>query len=216
MSDTHLSDTRCSEFDLPESIRQGLDDLGFTHCTPIQAAVLPLALAGHDVAGQAQTGTGKTAAFLIGTFSRLLGRTEPEQRRDNQPRALIIAPTRELALQIHRDAEALGRHTGLRLGLVYGGVDYDKQRRQLGERIDVLVGTPGRLIDYNRQGALDLRGIEVAVLDEADRMFDLGFIKDIRFLFRRMPRPERRQSMLFSATLSYRVMELAYEHMNNP
>ncbi len=216
MSDTHLSDTRCSEFALPEPIQQGLDDLGFTHCTPIQAAVLPLALAGHDVAGQAQTGTGKTAAFLISAFARLLTRPEPEQRRDNQPRALVIAPTRELALQIHRDAEALGRHAGLRLGLVYGGVDYDKQRRQLAQRIDLLIGTPGRLIDYNKQGALDLRGIEVAVLDEADRMFDLGFIRDIRFLFRRMPKPERRQSMLFSATLSYRVLELAYEHMNNP
>jgi ATP-dependent RNA helicase RhlB len=216
MSDSHLTDIRFQDMDLPQSLINGLHDAGFTHCTPIQADILPLALKGQDVAGQAQTGTGKTAAFLISTFAHLLRIPRDDARKDNQPRAIIIAPTRELAMQIHKDAEQLSAHTGLQLGLVYGGVDYEKQRKRMGEKIDVLIGTPGRLIDYNKQGAIDLRSIQVAVLDEADRMFDLGFIKDIRFLFRRMPEPTQRQSMLFSATLSHRVMELAYEHMNNP
>lgn len=216
MSNDHLSEKRFSDLDLPASLIQGLDDAGFTHCTPIQADLLPLALEGKDVAGQAQTGTGKTAAFLVACMTRLLNEPYGEDRKANQPRAIIIAPTRELAIQIHKDAELLGKHTGLKLGLVYGGVDYEKQRKRMGEELDILIGTPGRLIDYNKQGAVDLRQIQVSILDEADRMFDLGFIKDIRFLFRRMPKPEQRQSMLFSATLSHRVMELAYEHMNNP
>ena len=135
---------------------------------------------------------------------------------DSNPRALVIAPTRELALQIHRDAVLLGGHTGLRVGLAYGGVDYEKQRKILQDGLDILVGTPGRLIDYLKQKVYNHRHIEVVVLDEADRMFDLGFISDIRFLLRRTPSPAKRQSMLFSATLSHRVMELAYEHMNNP
>jgi ATP-dependent RNA helicase RhlB len=216
MSNTHLSDTRFQDLDLPDALLNSLHEAGFTHATPIQAGLLPIALQGHDVAGQAQTGTGKTAAFLVATFTKLLRTPRSEDRKPNQPRAIIIAPTRELAIQINKDAELLGKHTGLKLGLVYGGVDYEKQRKRMGEGIDILIGTPGRLIDYNKQGAIDLRGIEIVVLDEADRMFDLGFIKDIRFMFRRMPKPNERQSMLFSATLSFRVMELAYEHMNNP
>jgi ATP-dependent RNA helicase RhlB len=216
MTDKHLSQTRFSDFDLPAPVRQGIEDAGFTHCTPIQALALPIALRGEDVAGQAQTGTGKTAAFLVALFTRLLRHPPKPERRANQVRALILAPTRELAIQIHRDAEALGRHTGLRLGLAYGGTDYDKQRRQLAEGVDVLIGTPGRIIDYFKQKVFDLRATQVMVLDEADRMFDLGFIKDVRFLLRRMTPPEQRLSMLFSATLSWRVMELAYEHMNNP
>jgi ATP-dependent RNA helicase RhlB len=132
------------------------------------------------------------------------------------PRALVLAPTRELAIQIHRDAEILGQYTGLNLGLAFGGVDYDKQRRQLAAGVDVLIGTPGRIIDFFRQHVFDLRHVQVMVLDEADRMFDLGFIKDIRFLLRRLPAPEHRLNLLFSATLSHRVLELAYEHMNDP
>jgi len=132
------------------------------------------------------------------------------------PRSLIVAPTRELAIQIHRDALLLGANTGLKSGLAYGGVDYEKQRASLQNGVDILIGTPGRLIDYFKQKVYNLKHIEVVVLDEADRMFDLGFIDDIRFLLRRMPPPAERQSMLFSATLSHRVMELAYEHMNNP
>ena len=177
---------------------------------------MPWLLAGRDVAGQAQTGTGKTAAFLVALYTRLLNVPAAPTRKLSQPRALILAPTRELAIQIHQDALLLGSHTRLQLGLIYGGTDYEKQRETLTAGIDVLIGTPGRIIDYFKQHLFDLRAIEVMVLDEADRMFDLGFIKNIRFLLRRMPAPEHRLSMLFSATLSYRVMELAYEHMNNP
>jgi len=176
---------------------------------------LPTALKGNDVAGQAQTGTGKTAAFLLVIFERLLDRPKSGEVGNN-PRALILAPTRELALQIHKDAELLGGETGLKFGLAYGGVDYDKQRKQLQDGVDVLIGTPGRLIDYFKQKVYNLRHIEVVVLDEADRMFDLGFIDDIRFLLRRTPSPEKRQGLMFSATLGFRVMELAYEHMNSP
>jgi len=219
MTDTHLSQTRLDSLALDPRILAGLAETGFIHCTPIQAETLPIALEGHDIAGQAQTGTGKTAAFLLATMQRLLGHpAEPRDAADTicRPRALILAPTRELAVQIHKDALALGAHTGLRLGLAYGGTGYQKQRDELAAGVDILIGTPGRLIDYFKQRVFDLRGIEVVVLDEADRMFDLGFIKDIRFLLRRMPPPESRQGLLFSATLSYRVTELAYEHMNQP
>ena len=194
---------------------QGIRDAGFTYCTPIQAQTLPIALSGRDVAGQAQTGTGKTAAFLVAMYQALLSRPAPA-RNPRSILALIVAPTRELAVQIHHDAEILGRHTGFKQAVVYGGIDYDKQRRQLEGGIDVLIGTPGRLIDYFKQHAFDMRHAQVLVLDEADRMFDLGFIADIRYLLRRLPHPQKRQSMLFSATLSHRVLELAYEHMNNP
>jgi ATP-dependent RNA helicase RhlB len=195
---------------------EGIRDAGFTVCTPIQAQTLPIALARRDVAGQAQTGTGKTAAFLVALYQSLLTHPPAQSRSPTSIRALVLAPTRELAVQIHHDAEILGKHTGLKQAVVYGGVDYEKQRRQLEEGVDVLIGTPGRLIDYFKQHVFDLRHAQALVLDEADRMFDLGFIADIRYLLRRLPPPEKRQSMLFSATLSYRVLELAYEHMNNP
>ena len=209
-----LTDIQFSSLDMNPKILTGLNNVKFTHCTPIQSLTLPLALEGGDVAGQAQTGTGKTAAFLLAVFNQLL-----KQRNEGygtNPRSLIVAPTRELAIQIHRDALMLGADTGLKSALAYGGVDYDKQRRALLDGVDILIGTPGRLIDYFKQKVYNLKHIEVVVLDEADRMFDLGFIDDIRFLLRRMPPPEKRQSMLFSATLSHRVMELAYEHMNSP
>jgi ATP-dependent RNA helicase RhlB len=199
---------------LPGPIRKGIEAAGFTECTPIQAEALPLALAGRDVAGQAQTGSGKTAAFLIPLFNRLLG-----ARRltlPGAPRALILAPTRELAVQVLWDAELLGQFTGLTMLAVYGGVDYQKQRDALREKIDILIGTPGRLIDYFKQGVYELSQIEVLVVDEADRMFDMGFIKDLRFVLRRLPPYHKRQSFLFSATLSLREIELGYEFMNNP
>jgi ATP-dependent RNA helicase RhlB len=211
-----LSEVAFAELDLAPEIMQGIGDAGFTHCTPIQALTLPPALRGKDVAGQAQTGTGKTAAFLLVIFQRLLADRGRGQDQHRHPGAIVIAPTRELALQIHRDAETLGKHTGLTLALAYGGVDYDKQRKALEQGVDVLIGTPGRLIDYFKQKVYNLNHIQVAVLDEADRMFDLGFIKDIRYLLRRMPPVDQRQSLMFSATLSHRVMELAYEHMNQP
>ena len=212
----HLTDTRFDSFGLSEPILAGIRDAGFEYCTPIQAAALPPALAGEDVAGQAQTGTGKTAAFLLAAFHHLEKHPSPPDRRPNQPRVLILAPTRELAIQIERDARVLGGHTGHKIEVVYGGTGYEKQRNAVKEGVDILIGTPGRLIDYFKQKVFDLRKVQVVVLDEADRMFDLGFIKDIRFLLRRCPPPEKRLGMLFSATLSYRVTELAYEHMNNP
>jgi ATP-dependent RNA helicase RhlB len=216
MTDTHLTKIRLDSFGLAKEIVQGIEDTGFSLCTPIQAETLPIALAGRDVAGQAQTGTGKTAAFLLATLQRLLKNPPAAGRKKNDPRAIMLAPTRELAVQIHKDAEVLAKHTGLKLGLVYGGTGYESQRQQLEAGVDILIGTPGRLIDYYKQRVFDLGAIEVVVLDEADRMFDLGFIKDIRYLLRRMPPPEKRQGLLFSATLSCRVTELAYEHMNNP
>jgi ATP-dependent RNA helicase RhlB len=253
MPQTHLTDTRFDQFDLHPRILAGLNEAGFQFCTPIQAETLPIALAGQDVAGQAQTGTGKTAAFLLVALQRLLqsnpsaaapgrtaserptqervppeksstaeerastGQEAPEQAsQPRQPRALILAPTRELAVQIHKDAKVLAAQTDLRLGVVYGGTGYQSQRETLAAGVDILIGTPGRLIDYLKQRVFSLRQIEVVVLDEADRMFDLGFIKDIRFVLRRLPKPTERLGMLFSATLSYRVMELAYEHMNDP
>jgi ATP-dependent RNA helicase RhlB len=209
-----LTDVPFSELDLNPAIISGLEGAKFTHCTPIQALTLPPALEGDDVAGQAQTGTGKTAAFLLVIFNQLL--KQESGNYGNNPRSLIVAPTRELAIQIHRDALLLGADTGLKTGLAYGGVDYEKQRKILQDGVDILIGTPGRLIDYFKQKVYNLRHIEVVVLDEADRMFDLGFIDDIRFLLRRTPPPAERQSLLFSATLSHRVMELAYEHMNSP
>jgi ATP-dependent RNA helicase RhlB len=216
MSDAHLSNLTFESLKIPESLKRGIAELGYTRCTPIQAQTLPVALTGRDVAGQAQTGTGKTAAFLIALFNRLLTEPIPANKPLNAPRAIVIAPTRELAVQIHSDAEGIAKHAGLKLAIVFGGVDYEKQRRILEEGVDVLIGTPGRIIDYFKQHVFDLRHIQVAVMDEADRMFDLGFIKDIRFILRRLPHPTQRLTMMFSATLSHRVMELAYEHMNNP
>ena len=217
MSDKPLTDITFSTFDLTPMLLAGLDGAGFTRCTPIQAMTLPVALAGGDVAGQAQTGTGKTLAFLVAVVNRLLTRPALADRKPEDPRALILAPTRELAIQIHKDAVKFASDLGLKFALVYGGVDYDKQREQLQRGADVIIATPGRLIDYVKQHkVVSLHACEVCVLDEADRMFDLGFIKDIRFLLRRMPERGTRQTLLFSATLSHRVLELAYEHMNEP
>jgi len=216
MSEAHLTDTAFSDLDIPAVLMQGIEEAGFSKCTPVQAETLPLALQGRDVAGQAQTGTGKTAAFLIAVYKHLLTHPADARRKPSQPQALVLAPTRELAIQIHADALALGRHTGLKPVLAYGGTGYDTQREAIEAGVDILIGTPGRLIDYHKQHIYDLKKIIAVVLDEADRMFDLGFIKDIRFLLRRCPPPETRLGLLFSATLSHRVSELAYEHMNNP
>jgi ATP-dependent RNA helicase RhlB len=201
-------------FDLPEPVRAGIRAAGFTHCTPIQEKTLPLSLAGKDVAGQAQTGTGKTAAFLITVFTRLLERER--HGKPAAPRALVIAPTRELVVQIANDARVLGQATPFTIHAVFGGVDYRKQREDVQAGVDVLIGTPGRLIDYHKQRVYDLRSTEILVIDEADRMFDMGFIKDLRYLLRQLPPFDRRQSLLFSATLNYDVMELAYVFMNEP
>ena len=216
MSNNHLTETSFDHFQLDPSLLAGLHAAGFTYCTPIQAQTLPLALAGTDVAGQAQTGTGKTIAFLLATLHRLTVQPAADTRRPNQPRALIVAPTRELAAQIHKDACVLATHTEYAIQVVYGGTGYETQRQAITEGVDILIGTPGRLIDYYKQQVFDLHAVQVLVMDEADRMFDLGFLQDIRFLLRRCPPPEQRLGLLFSATLSCRVTELAYEHMNHP
>lgn len=264
MNNTHLTKTRFSNLELSDSILQGLTDAGFNYCTPIQDKALPLSLRGKDIAGQAQTGTGKTATFLLATFQYLINDDDDEDDNDaddtdatmqdddrdvtdeiesrtrqlpnpavkskskltqgavaenkriKNPRAIILAPTRELAIQIHKDAILLSKHLDLKFALIYGGTDYQKQLDKVKSNVDIIIGTPGRIIDFYRQQAFSLNHVQVTVMDEADRMFDLGFIKDIRYLLRRMPAPELRLNMLFSATLSYKVTELAYEHMNNP
>ena len=216
MAESHLTDLSFTSLHLPEVLQKGLAEASFERCTPIQAQTLPHALAGLDVAGQAQTGTGKTVAFLVALYARLLREAVPAERKLNAPRAVVLAPTRELAVQIHSDAEPLGVHTGLRLGLAFGGIDFEKQKRHLENGVDILIGTPGRIIDFYKQHVIDLSSVQVVVLDEADRMFDLGFISDIRYILRRMPQPAQRLNLLFSATLSQRVLELAYEHMNSP
>ncbi|MBN2645234.1 MAG: DEAD/DEAH box helicase [Desulfuromonadaceae bacterium] len=203
---------RFDELNLPQAILEGIATLGFEALTPVQEQAIPLALAGKDVAAQAQTGTGKTAAFLIAIYTHLLTHPRPTA---GAPRVLILAPTRELVMQIAADAEALvGTELPIKLLPIFGGVDYDKQRRSLGEGVDIIVATPGRLIDYARQKVFSFSEIERLVIDEADRMFDMGFIKDLRFILRRLPSYDQRQTLLFSATLSHRVMELAYDFMN--
>lgn len=309
MKDKHLSDLKFSALNLHPDLLKGIEAAGFEYCTPIQELTLPLALGGKDVAGQAQTGTGKTAAFLLATMQRLIveaqktnastadaktdaeaksadqqssnaekmaesaektdkdqpakgkgkgkkadassadAKTDPDAKPDEQQPsdagqqaesakstdadkptkskkskardkkaigALILAPTRELAIQIHKDAKELSKYTNLKLGLAYGGTGYESQRKTIESGVDILIGTPGRVIDYFKQGVFHLNNIQVAVMDEADRMFDLGFISDIRYLLRRMPEADSRLNLLFSATLSHRVDEMSYEHMNAP
>lgn len=213
---THLTEQAFSSLPLHETLQKGLQSAGFEFCTPIQAQSLPLLLAGKDVAGQAQTGTGKTIAFLLATFQRLLTTPPPKNWNGKQPRAFILAPTRELANQIAKDAHLLNTGANLRIVVAYGGKDYDKQRTAITDGVDILIGTPGRLLDYHKQHVFNLKSVQAVVLDEADRMFDLGFIKDVRYFLRRVPAPAERLGMLFSATLSFKVAELAYEHMNNP
>jgi len=212
----HLSETRFTDFNLDPRLLKGLNEAGFEFCTPIQEKSIPIALTGKDVAGEAQTGTGKTAAFMVACLNHLLTKPSHDKRQKNQVRAMILAPTRELAIQIHKDSLVLAKHTGLTLGLAYGGTDYDKQRGILENGVDILVGTPGRTIDFFKQGVFSLKHCDVVILDEADRMFDLGFIDDMRYLLSRCPEPDQRLSLLFSATLSHRIGELAYVHMNDP
>jgi len=208
-----LTHTYFDELDVPESILRGLAEAGFIQCTPIQANTLPISLSGKDVAGQAQTGTGKTAAYLVTVFSRLMA---DETRVSGHPGALIVAPTRELALQIYEEAELIGKYSGLTLAQIVGGVDYQKQADILKSGVDIVICTPGRIIDYFKQGIFKTDGVKIIVIDEADRLLDLGFSKDMRFILQKLPRYDKRQSLLFSATLSFRVMELTYEYMNLP
>ncbi len=216
MKSNYLTSVSFAELPLHPVLTDALATAGLEYCTEIQELSLPLMLQGKDITAQSQTGTGKTAAFLLGMYQKLLDNPVDPDRNPTDLRALILAPTRELAIQIYKDAMEIGDNTEFRTVLAYGGTDYEKQRKQLEAGVDILIGTPGRIIDYFKQRVFSLKHVEVMVLDEADRMFDLGFITDIRYVLRRMPDPEKRLNLLFSATLSHRVMELAYEHMNSP
>ena len=199
---------------LPDKVLAGIRDAGFTQMTPIQSRSLPIALQGKDLCAQAQTGTGKTAAFLITVFSRILSTRDTGKRK--YPLALVLAPTRELALQIHREGELLAKHTGLRLAAIYGGEGFSRQEKLLRSGTDIVIGTPGRLLDFIRRNILNLGHIQFLVIDEADRMLDLGFWDELRNIFRRLPPAEKRQSLLFSATLDRRTRSIAREFMNRP
>ena len=197
---------------LHENIYKGIEKAGFTHCLPVQTQTFEQALDNHkDVCVQSQTGTGKTAAFLIPVFQLLLTHDSFKKKK-----ALIVAPTRELAIQITKEAELLGSFLDLRVGCFYGGDGFTKQEALLKKGVDIFVGTPGRLLDFSQQGKIDLKQIGILIIDEADRLFDMGFLPDIRRMLRKMPPFKERRTMLFSATLDSRVKELAWEHMNNP
>jgi ATP-dependent RNA helicase RhlB len=197
---------------LHETIHQGIEKAGFTKSLPVQKQTFEQVLDNErDVLVQSQTGTGKTAAFLISIFQLLLTHDAFKKKK-----ALIVAPTRELAVQVTKEAQLLGHYIKLRTGCFYGGVGFIKQENLLQKGVDIIVGTPGRLLDFSQQGKLDLKKIGILVIDEADRLFDMGFLPDIRRMLRKMPPYNQRRTMLFSATLDSRVKELAWEHMNNP
>jgi len=206
---------RFLDFPLPEAIQFGIQNMNFEYCTPIQAQALPELLAGRDLGGKAQTGTGKTAAFLLAAFTKLANKPL-ENQPDATPRVLVLAPTRELAIQIHKDAEAINVFADFTNVVVFGGMDHDKQRKSLQQKIDILAGTPGRIIDYVRSGALDLSKVELLVIDEADRMLDMGFIPDVRRIVAQLPDKGVRQTMLFSATLEPEIMRLAQSFLHDP
>ena len=215
MAENHTTATAFSSLPIHPAIQEALEDNRLTHTTPIQEKALPLTLSGHDVMGLAQTGTGKTAAFLISLYHYLL--TNPVHPKAKGPWAIVLAPTRELAVQIKKDADQIGAYTGLNSLAIYGGVSMEHQRNLLENApIDIIIGTPGRIIDLYKQKVIRLKNIEVCVLDEADRMFDLGFIDDVRYLLRQMPSAHERLNLLFSATMAQKVQELAYEYFNAP
>ena len=208
---------RFHDFRLAPELMHAIHDLGFPYCTPIQAGVLGYTLKGQDAIGRAQTGTGKTAAFLISIITQLLQTPAPKERYMGEPRALIIAPTRELVVQIAKDAAELTKYTGLNVMSFVGGMDFDKQLKQLESRFcDILVATPGRLLDFNQRGEVHLDMVEVMVLDEADRMLDMGFIPQVRQIIRQTPHKGERQTLLFSATFTDDVMNLAKQWTVDP
>ncbi len=205
--------TEFNSLSLPQPVRDGISDAGFVEMTPVQRESLPATLNGKDLCAQAQTGTGKTATFLISIFTHLL---EQNTEGKKKPSALVLAPTRELAVQIYKEGQALGVHTGLRLVAVYGGEGFNRQEKALREGVDIVIGTPGRLLDFMRRKVLDLREVRHLVIDEADRLMDLGFWDELRNILRRLPPPDKRQSMLFSATLDSGTRKIAREYMNRP
>ncbi|AIA76494.1 ATP-dependent RNA helicase RhlB [Halomonas sp. XH26] len=207
---------RFHDFDLPLPLMRAIHAQGFEYCTPIQSEALRHTLLGGDIVGKAQTGTGKTAAFLISVMAYFLEEPTPDGQKQGAPRALIIAPTRELALQIEKDAKALARFTQLNVASVVGGMDYQKQRDSLGKKIDILVATPGRLLDFHQKRDIDLSEVEVLVLDEADRMLSMGFIPDVKRIIRYTPKKEERQTFLFSATFTDDILSLASQWTLDP
>jgi ATP-dependent RNA helicase RhlB len=209
--------TRFHDFDLPNTLLHAIYDLGFEYCTPIQAEILPSSLSGKDGSGRAQTGTGKTAAFLITVITRMLDKPVQGERKPGTPRILIIAPTRELVLQISEEARQLSKYCELKIVSVFGGMDYEKQRRQLAAGpVDIIVATPGRLLDFQRRRDITLKKVEVLIIDEADRMLDMGFVPDVRKIIYSTPAKEKRQTLLFSATLTTEITRLASQWTRNP
>ena len=208
---------RFHDFDLPSEVMHGIADLGFKYCTEIQALSLEQALAGKNIAGKAQTGSGKTAAFLVAILTRYLRTPESRAKTGGTPRALVIAPTRELVIQICKDADAIGRYCGLRSLAIYGGMDYDRQKREVSDApVDLLVATPGRLLDFVKSHVINLSSVDTLVIDEADRMLDMGFIPDVRRIMSYLPPKNKRATMLYSATLNDTVMRLAMNWMEEP
>ena len=208
---------RFHDFDLPSEVMHGIADLGFKYCTEIQALSLEQALAGKNIAGKAQTGSGKTAAFLVAILTRYLRTPENRATKGGNPRALVIAPTRELVIQICKDADAIGKYTGLRSLAIYGGMDYDRQKKEvLSAPVDLLVATPGRLLDFVKSHVINLSNVDTLVIDEADRMLDMGFIPDVRRIMSNLPPKDKRTTMLYSATLNDTVMRLALNWMQEP
>ena len=208
---------RFHDFDLPSEVMHGIADLGFKYCTEIQALSLEQALAGKNIAGKAQTGSGKTAAFLVAILTRYLRTPEHRAKAGGTPRALVIAPTRELVIQICKDADAIGKYCGLRSLAIYGGMDYDRQKKEvLDAPVDLLVATPGRLLDFVKSRVINLSNVDTLVIDEADRMLDMGFIPDVRRIMSYLPPKDKRATMLYSATLNDTVMRLAMNWMEAP
>lgn len=208
---------RFHDMELPDPVMHAIADLGFQYCTPIQAEIMPSTLKGKDATGRAQTGTGKTAAFLITVITRLLRKPNSGKKRPGTPQILILAPTRELVMQIADEAKDLAKYTDLGVTSIFGGMDYEKQRRQLGKtRNDIIVATPGRLLDFKRQRDLHLDRVQVLIIDEADRMLDMGFIPDVRKIIYSTPHKNERQTLLFSATLTPEVTRLAAQWTVNP
>ena len=210
----HLTTQRFSDFELPTPLQKAIAEVGYTYCTPIQANTLPVILNKQNIIGQADTGTGKTATFLIATICSLLNNSNSKQPAN--PRALILAPTRELALQIHNEARALLKHTDLQTTVIYGGANYEKQKKQLKQCGEILIATVGRVIDFYKQKLVSFDAVETVVLDEADRMIDMGFIKDVRYILKKLPPANKRFNLLFSATINFKVKEFAYELMDDP
>lgn len=209
--------SRFHDLNLPDPLMHAIADLGFQYCTPIQAEILPSTLQGKDATGRAQTGTGKTAAFLITVLTHMVRKPASAKRKSGLPRVLILGPTRELVMQIGEEAKALAKYSHFNIVNVFGGMDYEKQRRQLTRgKTDIVVATPGRLLDFKRSKDIDLREVEIVIIDEADRMLDMGFIPDVRKIIYSTPHKSKRQTMLFSATLTPEVSRLTEQWTRSP